>query len=138
MDWPTRSRVSDRKKPWYAAVFTVPPEGLNARSPHRYSPIYRPEGEMVRNLYLFDTLGTVSADPSPVSMGDTFCQFVGASSIFSTGNPLEDARLDGHPNGKSSSRALACHCFETQGPYSEVSAISTHFRNQSLMTKFPS
>ena len=105
MDWPTRSRVSDRKKPWYAAVFTVPPEGLNARSPHRYSPIYRPEGEMVRNLYLFDTLGTVSADPSPVSMGDTFCQFVGAPSIFSTGTPLEDARLDGHPNGKSLSRA---------------------------------
>ena len=52
---------------------------------------------MVRNLYFFDRLGTVSSDPSPVPMGDTFCQFVGASSIFSTGNPLEDPRRDEHP-----------------------------------------
>ena len=70
---------------------------LNARSPYRYTAIYRFEGEMVRNLYLFDRLGTVSSDPSPVSMGDTFCRFVGAPGIFSTGNSLEDSRLDGHP-----------------------------------------
>lgn len=51
---------------------------------------------------------------------------------------LRTRGLTGIQNGKSSSPALACHCLETQGPYSEVSAISTHFRNQSPMTKFPS
>lgn len=70
---------------------------LNARSPYRYTAIYRFEGEMVRNLYLFDRLGTASSDPSPVPMGDTFCQFVGASGNFSTGNSLQDPRLDEHP-----------------------------------------
>ena len=72
-------------------------EFLNARSPYRYTAIYRFEGEMVRNLYFFDRLGTASSDPSPVPMGDTFCQFVGAPGTFSTGNSLEDSRLDEHP-----------------------------------------
>jgi hypothetical protein len=70
---------------------------LNGRSPYRYTAIYRFEGEMVRNLYLFDRLGTVASDPSPVPMGDTFCQFVGAPGNFSTSNSLEDSRLDEHP-----------------------------------------
>ena len=70
---------------------------LNARSPYRYTAIYRFDGEMVSNLYLFDRLGTVSSDPTPVPMDDTFCQFVGTSGNFSTNNSLQDPRLVEHP-----------------------------------------
>ena len=111
---------------------------LNARSPYRYTAIYRFVGEMVRNLYLFDRLGTVSADPSPVSWAIHFVDLSEHQASSAPATRLRTRGLTGIQNGKSSSPALACHCLETQGSYSEVSAISTHFRNQSLMTKFPS
>lgn len=72
---------------------------LNDGVPHRFSGVYRIEGDNLRNVLLVDKLGEVR--PSfleVVPMNSSFCQFVVRDGLFRTNNSATDARLDGHPN----------------------------------------
>jgi hypothetical protein len=70
---------------------------LNARTAFRYTAIYRFEGTMMRNLYLFDRQGETVSDFEKVPLGDSFCQFVMAENGFHTTDSSLDERLRGHP-----------------------------------------
>lgn len=69
---------------------------LNARTPYRYTAVYRLDGQMMRNIVLYDRLGETSAGLSEVPLGDSFCQFVMRDKGFETVNSALDTRLDGH------------------------------------------
>jgi GAF domain-containing protein len=70
---------------------------LNARTAYRYTAIYRLEGAMMRNIYLYDRLGQAVSDFAKVPLGDSFCQFVMAEGGFCTSDSGQDERLLGHP-----------------------------------------
>lgn len=71
---------------------------LNQRVPHRYTAIYRLDGEMLRCVHLVDKTGAVQPGfLAEVSLQDSFCQFVFRDGIFQTENSAFDHRLDGHP-----------------------------------------
>jgi len=69
---------------------------LNARTPYRYTAIYRFEGAMMRNIYLYDREGEDVSDFEKVPLADSFCQFVMAEDGFSTSDSAQDERLLGH------------------------------------------
>ena len=69
---------------------------LNARTDYRYTAIYRFEGAMMRNIYLYDRLGESVSNFAKVPLGDSFCQFVMAEGVFNTGDSSQDERLLGH------------------------------------------
>lgn len=52
---------------------------LNSRTPHRFTGIYRYEGEVLRNLYLFDVFNPAVTTGSDVPMIDAYCANVGRS-----------------------------------------------------------
>jgi len=71
---------------------------LNSGVPHRYSAIYRFEGALLRNEFLFDKKGAprpayLLAVPFEVS----FCRFALRDGSFRTDNSALDERLRGHP-----------------------------------------
>lgn len=71
---------------------------LNERVPHRYTAIYRLNGEMLQCVHLIDKTGAVQPGfLAEVSLQDSFCQFVFRDGIFQTENSAFDHRLDGHP-----------------------------------------
>jgi len=70
---------------------------LNARTTFRYTAIYRLEGQMMRNIFLYDRQGENPTSLSEVPLGDSFCQFVLRDNGFNTVNSADDARLLGHP-----------------------------------------
>lgn len=70
---------------------------LNARTAYRYTGIYRLEGAMMRNIYLYDRLGQAVSNFAKVPLGDSFCQFVLAEGGFCTSDSAHDERLIGHP-----------------------------------------
>lgn len=71
---------------------------LNARVPHRYTAIYRLDGDMLQCVHLIDKTGAVQPGfLAEVSLQDSFCQFVFRDGIFLTENSAFDHRLDGHP-----------------------------------------
>lgn len=71
---------------------------LNARVPHRYTGVYRLDGDLLRNVYLFDKRHAVlPASLATVRLQDSFCQFVLRDGEFVTGNSSTDTRLNGHP-----------------------------------------
>jgi GAF domain-containing protein len=70
---------------------------LNARTDYRYTAIYRFEGAMMRNIYLYDRQGEAVSNFAKVPLGDSFCQFVMAEGGFSTCDSGQDERLLGHP-----------------------------------------
>ena len=69
---------------------------LNSRTSYRYTAIYRLEGQMMRNIHLYDRRGENPTNLSEVPLGDSFCQFVLADNGFNTGNSGADERLVGH------------------------------------------
>ena len=69
---------------------------LNARTGYRYTAIYRFEGAMMRNIYLYDRQGEAVSDFAKVPLGDSFCQFVMAEGGFYTPDSSQDERLLGH------------------------------------------
>jgi hypothetical protein len=69
---------------------------LNARTDYRYTAIYRFEGGMMRNIYLYDRLGETVSKFAKVPLGDSFCQFVMAEGGFYTSDSGQDERLQGH------------------------------------------
>ncbi|MBB1602833.1 guanylate cyclase [Variovorax sp. UMC13] len=71
---------------------------LNERVAHRYTAIYRLNGEMLRCVHLIDKTGAVQPGfLAEVSLQDSFCQFVFRDGVFQTENSAFDHRLDGHP-----------------------------------------
>ena len=70
---------------------------LNARTTFRYSAIYRLDGQMMRNILLYDRQGETATSLSEVPLGDSFCQFVMRDKGFNTANSADDMRLIGHP-----------------------------------------
>ena len=71
---------------------------LNAGVPHRFSAIYRFEGALLRNEYLFDKK---SAPPPAyllaVPFEVSFCRFALRDGSFRTDNSAVDERLREHP-----------------------------------------
>jgi len=71
---------------------------LNERVAHRYTAIYRLNGEMLQCVHLIDKTGAVQPGfLAEVSLQDSFCQFVFRDGVFQTENSAFDHRLDGHP-----------------------------------------
>ena len=71
-------------------------EFLNARTGYRYTAIFRFEGTMMRNIWLYDRLGEDGASFATVPFEDSFCQYVIAEKGFSTSDSGSDARLESH------------------------------------------
>lgn len=69
---------------------------LNARTDYRYTAIYKLDGQMMRNISLYDRQGETTAKLVEVPLGESFCQFVMAENGFITSNSAEDARLVEH------------------------------------------
>ncbi|RZJ01679.1 MAG: hypothetical protein EOP39_23440 [Rubrivivax sp.] len=70
---------------------------LNRRVPHRYTVVYRFDGEAFYTIALVDKLG----EPMPdlfvrVPFEDSFCQFSIGIGQFKTADSVKDQRLDGH------------------------------------------
>ena len=71
---------------------------LNQGVAHRYTAIYRFEGELLRNVALYDKLDLVRPDfLLVVPFRHSFCQFVLRDQAFQTEDSRLDKRLDGHP-----------------------------------------
>jgi GAF domain-containing protein len=70
---------------------------LNARTTFRYTAIYRLDGQMMRNILLFDRDGENPTSLTELPLGDSFCQFVMRDNGFNTANSADDMRLLGHP-----------------------------------------
>jgi hypothetical protein len=79
---------------------------LNNRTPHRFTGIYRYDGDMLRNLHLVDALTPELRTGADVPMGDAYCAIVG-----DTREPLvfEDARRDVRFTHKERS-PVVCYC----------------------------
>lgn len=73
-------------------------EYLNQGVPHRYTAIYRFDGELLRNMFLCDKLDQVRPDfLLAVPFKHSFCQFVLRDQAFRTEDSRKDRRLDGNP-----------------------------------------
>ncbi|MEJ8853336.1 GAF domain-containing protein [Variovorax robiniae] len=71
---------------------------LNEGVAHRYTAIYRFEGELLRNVALYDKLDQVRPEfLLVVPFRHSFCQFVLRDQAFRTEDSRLDKRLDGHP-----------------------------------------
>jgi hypothetical protein len=65
---------------------------LNARTPHRFTGVFRFDGDMLRNVFLVDRYDPVSTHGQDVPLADSYCGIVGAQLA-----PLEilDIQSDG-------------------------------------------
>ena len=73
-------------------------EFLNKGVPHRYTAVYRFDGELLRNVLLVDKLDQIRPDfLLAVPFKHSFCQFVLRDQAFRTEDSRKDKRLDGHP-----------------------------------------
>lgn len=92
--------VSDVIQQYLAVLEAEGPAGLqflNERVPHRYSAVYRLEGSMLRNEFVFDKLGELTPEfLLVVPLQESFCQFVLKDGVFQTTNTSTDTRLLGH------------------------------------------
>jgi GAF domain-containing protein len=71
---------------------------LNEGVPHRYSALYRVDGQILRNVLLHDKQGEVRPEfLAAVPFESSFCQFVLRDGNFRTDDSGSDARLNGHP-----------------------------------------
>ncbi|VTU38526.1 GAF domain-containing protein [Variovorax sp. RA8] len=71
---------------------------LNEAVPHRYSAVYRLDGDKLQNLFLHDKQGEVRPEfLATVPFEVSFCQFALRDGTFRTHDSAQDARLDGHP-----------------------------------------
>ncbi|MGH8411031.1 MAG: hypothetical protein ACRERT_07395 [Pseudomonas sp.] len=71
---------------------------LNKRVTHRFTAVYRLEGQLLRNVELVDKAGEARPEHlEEVPIGTSFCQFVLRDGLFMTNNSGHDDRLNGHP-----------------------------------------
>jgi GAF domain len=66
---------------------------LNARTPHRFTGVFRYDGDMLRNVFLVDRYDPVSTRGEDVPLADSYCGMVGLQR-----SPLEI--LDIHTDGR--------------------------------------
>jgi GAF domain-containing protein len=69
---------------------------LNRRGPHRYTAVYRLDGDTMVNIGIHDRLGLVASPLPPIARDHSLCQYVTAEQAFVTENVLEDPRLSTH------------------------------------------
>lgn len=91
------SPVAEVRSILETAGFRAALEFLNQRVPHRYTIVYRFDGEAFYGMVVVDKL----AQPVPslfnrVPFVDSFCQYTVAEGEFSTPASLQDHRLEGH------------------------------------------
>jgi len=73
-------------------------ERLNQRVAHRYTAVYRLEGDLLKNIELVDKAHEVKPEfLAEVPLGTSFCQYVLRDGLFLTSNSAGDDRLNGHP-----------------------------------------
>ena len=73
-------------------------EYLNNGVPHRYTAVYRFDGDLLRNVLLRDKLDQIRPDfLLAVPFKHSFCQFVLRDQVFRTEDSRQDRRLDGNP-----------------------------------------
>jgi hypothetical protein len=71
---------------------------LNAGVPHRYTGIFKLEGEMLRNTHMFDKKGEAKPEAlEAVVLSESFCQIVMRDGYFLTDNTAQDDRLNYSP-----------------------------------------
>jgi len=71
---------------------------LNEAVPHRYSAVYRVDGGMLRNIFLYDKQHEARPEfLAVVPFEVSFCQFVLRDGAFRTVDSGTDSRLEGHP-----------------------------------------
>lgn len=71
---------------------------LNSGVPHRYTAVYRFEGELLRNVLLHDKRRQMRPEfLIAVPFKQSFCQFVQRDQAFRTDDSANDERLVGHP-----------------------------------------
>ena len=70
---------------------------LNSRTSYRYTAIYRLDGQMMRNIHLYDRRGENPTRLAEVPLEDSFCQFVLKDNGFNTAHSAHDERLRDHP-----------------------------------------
>jgi len=98
---------------------------LNSGVPHRYTAVYRIDGDMLRNILLEDKLDQIRTDfLEVVPLATSFCQFVLKEGIFKTDDTNLDARLDGNPY---QGVVLCYHGVPMIDSKSEVSGTLCHF-----------
>lgn len=70
---------------------------LNQRVRHRFTAVYRLDGDTLRNVAIIDKLGEVIPEHLlAVPLGSSFCQFVLRDGVFTVDGSY-DPRLVGHP-----------------------------------------
>ena len=71
---------------------------LNSGVPHRYTAVYRFDGQLLRNVVLHDKRGQLRPDYLiAIPFEQSFCQFVRRGQAFRTDDSATDERLVGHP-----------------------------------------
>jgi len=71
---------------------------LNSGVPHRYTAVYRFEGEILRNVLLHDKRRQMRPEfLIAVPFKQSFCQYVHKDQVFRTDDSASDERLVGHP-----------------------------------------
>lgn len=73
---------------------------LNARAPHRFTGIYRPEPPVLRSLMLFDRENPTLQAGLDAPLRETYCSIVAETGApFATADPAHDPRVSDHPAG---------------------------------------
>jgi hypothetical protein len=71
---------------------------LNSRTGHRFTGIYRFDGPILRNVFLFDAENASTVKGADAPMDATYCSIVGAfEKPFTTEDTLRDDRIREHP-----------------------------------------
>jgi GAF domain-containing protein len=70
---------------------------LNSRVPHRFTAVYKLDGDVMRNVAIVDKQNeVVPASFAEIPLTHSFCQFVLRDGVFITGDTSQDERLEGH------------------------------------------
>ncbi|SCK16029.1 hypothetical protein VAR608DRAFT_1048 [Variovorax sp. HW608] len=103
---------------------------LNSGVPHRFSAIYRFEGALLRNEFLFDKKG--AAPPAyllAVPFEVSFCQFALRDGSFRTDNSAVDERLREHPYRGV---VVSYHSVPLMTPDGDVWGTISHFDTEAI------
>ena len=71
-------------------------EFLNRRVPHRFTAVYKFDGDVVRNMGIHDNVGETESPLPPTPAEHSLCSYVTAQQPFVSENILEDPRLSDH------------------------------------------
>lgn len=80
---------------------------LNASAPHRFTGIYRFEGEVVHNILLFDRKNPHLLVGDDVPRRESYCSLAARDGFFATSDTAEDARREG---GRRRDSAVLSYC----------------------------